>query len=760
MNIPQEIDNIIVQRKKRLPIVKDMQNRIKRVNNSVKKLELICKEASVGGENYKELFKQHPEIAEKLRLLSTQKFNESYLKASEVLRKLEVRFSREEIHISFVGRAGQGKSLVMQNISGLSGSVIPSADGADCTGAKSIITNRQGQSVSAEITFYTRSEYTDIVNKYLNEIFGSGVEKLYAVEDILHLNVLELQIKLDASSAKKQSLFVQLTKYIEHSEEVIPLLGTTKVVPEEEIECYVAQYSNKDKAKKYFSYLGVKVANILCSFPYSECGKIVLVDTIGLGATALDLKSQMLGTVGNDSDVILLMTRPDAQRPHVEQDDIDIVNDIVNMVGAEYTKRMLFWIINKVSSGVGRNVDGIPEIEKHIDRMSDFPIAEKLVVDCKDKNVVETELLIPILKQLSNNLPKMEDILLANAEEQLHDLYIEYHQLAEKVGEALVSSIDKDTRREFSNEIAKKIKKLSNSIRELYVNEPYGRLRNQPCERLKEAVEKKLNKILTRVPEENEVLELLNDGTINQHNAYEVLTDRIRLDTINDFLKLNELLDDLTLEMKQYVVHCLADGELGGFGNLVSVSYQDADLWLKAFLHQIEGKKNYTYIAEAVRKLDDFKLKMESFLIYRVRAHLDIIDISLIPQAPSLRGTLAEKEVLASDIIFWLEHNLQIVYQKIKEELKPLYGYPNSALWAVIKDFYDRIVYARNPDNGDDVQREWRYLYEDSIPVIWKKEYESYQAQKGINEDWNALVEEIRKYDSEKMYSFMDEEER
>ncbi len=101
----------------------------------------------------------------------------------------------------------------------------------------------------------------------------------------------------------------------------------------------------------------------------------------------MDLKKQMLETVGNDSDVILLMTRPDGQRPHVEQDDIDIINDIRDMVTAEYTRNMLFWIINKVSNGVGRNIDGISEVEEQINRMPDFPIAKKLVVDCKEKRL-------------------------------------------------------------------------------------------------------------------------------------------------------------------------------------------------------------------------------------------------------------------------------------------------------------------------------------------------------------------------------------
>ena len=758
MNITQEIDDIITQRKRRLPIVRNKRQQIEKIKECVQRLELICQEANSGGDKYGELFKQYPEVQERLRLINTKEFNDAYIKISEILKKLEIRFSREEIHLSFVGRAGQGKSLVMHNISGLSGSVIPSADGADCTGAKSIITNRNEDGVSAEIRFYTQSEYLEIVNRYLHEIFDSDKFKVTSIEDILNLSILELERALDTSSAKKQSLYVQLKKYIEHSTELRSFLGTTKIVPEEEIERYVAQYSSSNKEKKYFLYLGVKVANILCRFPYSECGKIVLVDTIGLGATALDLKKQMLETVGNDSDVILLMTRPDGQRPHVEQDDIDIINDIRDMVTAEYTRNMLFWIINKVSNGVGRNIDGISEVEEQINRMPDFPIAKKLVVDCKEKKAVETELLIPILETLTDNLPKMEEVLLKNAEKYLNDLYKSYHRLAEQISLAFVSSIDQDIRREFSARIDEKIKKMTNSIRELYISDPYGRLRNQPCEKLKKAAEEKLNKILTRVPEEGEVLMLLNDGTINQHNAYEVLTDRIRLDTIDDFLELNEILDAMTLEMKQYIAHCLADKELGNLNALVSVSSQEAESWLSEFLVLMEENENYKCIGQAIKKLDDFKLKMESFLIYRIRAHLDVIDISLMPQAPSLRGGLAEKEALASDIIFWLEHNLQIAYREIKKELEPLYTYPNSALWAVVKDFYDRVVYSRNLQNGNDVKREWRYLYEDSISVIWKKEYEEYQAKRGISEGWNALINEIRKYDNVKMYDFTNEE--
>ncbi len=79
-------------------------------------------------------------------------------------------------------------------------------------------------------------------------------------------------------------------------------------------------------------------------------------------------------------------------------------------------------------------------------------------------------------------------------------------------------------------------------------------------------------------------------------------------------------------------------------------------------------------------------------------------------------------------------------------------------MWAVVKDFYDRVVYSRNLQNGNDVKREWRYLYEDSISVIWKKSMKNIKLSRGISEGWNALINEIRKYDNVKMYDFTNEE--
>ena len=68
MDIPSKIDNIITQRRQKLPLVQDMKKRLEQVNQVIKKLERVCIEAGSGkSESYGDLFKQHPEIAEELR---------------------------------------------------------------------------------------------------------------------------------------------------------------------------------------------------------------------------------------------------------------------------------------------------------------------------------------------------------------------------------------------------------------------------------------------------------------------------------------------------------------------------------------------------------------------------------------------------------------------------------------------------------------------------------------------------------------------
>ena len=57
------------------------------------------------------------------------------------LERLRNRFSRKALNITVIGRARQGKSRLLQTITGLSAEEIPDGNLAFCTGVRSDIVN-------------------------------------------------------------------------------------------------------------------------------------------------------------------------------------------------------------------------------------------------------------------------------------------------------------------------------------------------------------------------------------------------------------------------------------------------------------------------------------------------------------------------------------------------------------------------------------------------------------------------------------------
>ena len=140
MDIAEKINEIVKKRQEKIPQIIQMQQRLTQINEVVADLENTCQEMLEKNlESSVCISKENLTIFEQLRTIDTATFHNYYDNVQDLLEQLKIRFSRKQIHISFVGRAGQGKSLVMQNISGLSGEIIPSSNGEDCTGAKSII---------------------------------------------------------------------------------------------------------------------------------------------------------------------------------------------------------------------------------------------------------------------------------------------------------------------------------------------------------------------------------------------------------------------------------------------------------------------------------------------------------------------------------------------------------------------------------------------------------------------------------------------
>lgn len=748
-NITQRIDSIIVTRGMSLTKVNSAFDRLQKCFDVVKNFERLQARVATDS-NYQQLFDK-PEILERIKGISTAGFHSAFQTYKTNIQRLTERFSRKELHISFIGRAGQGKSLVMQNISGLNGNVIPSAEGSDCTGAKSIITNDSTVATTkARIEFFSQMEMIEIVNTYLANIFY-GAYKVSSIDEIKNLPLDEMKDRLDYTQVKETELLAQLGKYVLHIGEFESDLGTIREVEEKDIEKYVAQFKSDDTSQKYFTYLGVKLANIICKFPEEDAGKIVLVDTIGIGATSLGTEDKMLDTVENDSDAIVFMFRPDAFRPRLSNDEINIIDEVSKRISPEYAREMFFWVLNRVTSGKGENAKYMPELKAQITERK-FPVAMVLEVDCKSPEAVESQLLAPILQQLANRISIVDEFLISRLNELGEKLYEEYRAITDAIDKILVGAANEDIKRALFGEIEDAYKvKVLNALRDLYIQKYYG-IREHSCTEWEQAAKLSLKYVFKSIPAKNKIIALLNDGTINQFNALEFCTDLMRISIINHFMELDAVLKDLVYNTKMEAVQILANENGGRLGKVYPLENLSPEEWIDGFIAKTDCKKKYPFLTEALTSLRNFTINVQGFLIYEIRRSLDDIDFSLRTNIPILESSLANKEHLADEIITWLRLYSEKVNDGIEVTLKKINSVPNKARFAALKDFYDRAAYAGR-DERLSVTTEWRYLYEDWLSVIWAEKYKSHFSLKGQAEEWDSMVAQFKKQNNKEAFT-------
>lgn len=753
MDIPQQIDNIIAKRQMHLSQIRDGIANLEKVQQVILKFEQFRKDTAKSNNLSKQ---ENTDLYQKTNYVMTDEFRKQCAATIAELKGLERRFSRNHIHISFVGKAGQGKSLVMQRISGLDGKIIPSADGSDCTGARSIITNQDASEVVAQISFYNKAELVQIINTYLDKIFTNTTYQVSSLEEIKQLATLNLSAQLDYTEVEANSMFQHLNDYIQHIDEFEALLGQVINVPADKIEEYVAQYNSENIDQKYYKYLGVREADIHCCFPYKKCGKIVLVDTIGLGATSIGVEKDMLETVKNDSDAILYMFRPDSLRPKFSKQDYQIIEQISRAVSPEYAKKMLFWVFNRVVSGKGENTKLIDDMMKEINQSimdNKLPVAKALDVNCWEQAAVEQNLLEPVLLQMSEQLSEIDKLLLERMNRQMEQLYGAYQKIANQLQKVFSGTISQDAKRHFEGRIHSTYSAWTNQLRDLS-----GRkyeLCNKPCEELRAALEEKQRNIFKVIPSLDDIIRQLNLGDVSPSRVYEKLTNHLRIEIIDDFLTLDIPLHELVRSMKTEIVHILADEDKGKLGTFVSAAVDDPDAWLDAFIATIQDDGQYKEITNALQALRDFNLSVKGQLIYLVRKNLVSIDPNLTNQNPIEGLGSLDKRISAQSILFWLNREMEDIYRKIHKECDRFLDIPNAALFAAIRDFFDRVVFSGNnvDDESISVREKWRYLYEDHLADIWKVAYTQYLVSQGYSKTWNELINEIKGLNQKKIFT-------
>lgn len=742
MSIANDVDIIIQRRNEKVEIIRKQNEHIEEICSGLNKLQ-EQKDKMLNNNK----LKLSNESLECIQQIDLHSFQLKQAKLREAFRNIEERFSRKTINIAVIGGARQGKSKLLQTISGLSNEVIPAFDTSDCTGATSMIKNVKGGSLRADITFKQEVDMIQCVQRYLDEIIGKDEKKISSFKEIARLDIDEIKRKIasDAQIARLE----HLEKYIKYFDEWSLYVGKHVTVTEsEEIKTFVAQHNGKSEGspdrEDYYKYLAVEKAEISCEFNYADAGKIVLQDTIGLGDTSLGIEKAMLDTVAKDSDAAIIIKRPEVGTGKFDSDDYELYNKLEENFKGRNMGKWLFWLINETDKDTiyGNNHDRCEAVEAKIRKFTG--LAGHGIVNVADTEEVNNQFLHMVLSTLTANMDAIDRGLVTDLNNMAASLHHEYENIQKIIQGILTSEVKNIINvTEFVNKRWYSFYNhtLMKNLREY--KEKWEKKSGQVCKEFKDCIKNILDSAGEGVPDINDLEdELKGGGDHGVIDLYKHHLDKMRTDFTEKFLDIDEeIFDKMINKIKEDIVNIFAEDDGGRMKYIVPV---DENLpkaeWLSyAVIDQIFEKDIYRQFKTAFNVLTNFKLTVRGFLMHKVRSCAKRLELG---NKFEFSDNASEH---AKEVNWKLDVKITETCEELEEELSDMYTDPNGIFSSVIGEFYDRLSFSSvmGRMGAEDL---WKSLYYDNCPYVWGEEFNDVNEMSDIYSEWESLKTELGKY--------------
>jgi len=248
-------------------------------------------------------------VTTRLEEIDLAKIQSNIAAELEALGKLKVRLCRDTLNIGVVGRARQGKSRLLQSLTGLTAAEIPDGDRQHCTGVRSTIYHNPNVETYGEVWFHSERSFLDEIIAPYYEKLNLGAKPI-AIEEFATKPLPPLPKNLPGY-AEPGAMYEHLNRYHTYLEKYRHLLRelSSRRISRHEIREYVAQ-DTPDGHRVFFNYLAVREVKIVCNFPNTDVGQIALVDMPGLGDTGVGDEERLMKTLGQEVDAVLFVRMP------------------------------------------------------------------------------------------------------------------------------------------------------------------------------------------------------------------------------------------------------------------------------------------------------------------------------------------------------------------------------------------------------------------------------------------------------------------
>jgi len=727
MNKTAQITNII---QKRQPLV----GKIAEVQKNLNSLTLILASLETCRKHLLEKV-DDPAITGRLREIDLSKIDLNIKAELYTLDKLKIRFSRPTLNIGVIGRARQGKSRLLQSLTGLTKDEIPDGSGQHCTGVRSTIQHHSDLETYGEVWFYTEHTFLDEIIAPYYEYLKLGIKPI-SIEDFASkpLPVLTSEV----NRAENQAKYEYLRRYHENLGKYRHLLQTPspRRINLKEIREYVAQ-DNSIGERVYFNYLAVREVKIFCKFPQADVGKIALVDLPGLGDTGIGDDKRMVKTIGEDVDAVLFVKMPKSNGDFWADVDVQLYDTAYGALNDLPLSLWSFMVLNELDNPSNSQICNLLKEDIH---KKSINVANCVIANCADPQAATAKVLEPMLNYLTDSIADLDRQYASSCQERLLQIQAtitselnkaqkalgQPHQLAES---AKFAELFEDLWKDLSSGLEKLLKELSDHIDKQDID--FKKSVNDAMQKCKSD---------TKIPTNLQDIEKRRDAEGSYEIAYNKYLNEVRAHLTQHFLSLDEGLQKSLERVKSQVTNVLiSKGKLGGI-----TEARGAD-----FLRSIAQILPDEILAGQASRLkfgfeilSNFELSYRGMIQHRIRKCLD----GLTPDKNNLKLSKSPNAEQISKNLLVLHG--EAVYQ-CQTVLGELLTEPSQAAFAIVEEFLDRVLRAEN------VQIEWRIFLEQERSSICPGEFELLGERSKLRQDWLNRIEQAIKVNQNDFFQFV-----
>jgi hypothetical protein len=647
------------------------------------------------------------------------------------LRKLKRRFSRDTLNIGVIGRARQGKSRLLQTLSGLSKIEIPDGSGGHCTGVRSTIYHNPDVPPYADVWFYSERAFLDEVIALYYDDLGLGLLPR-TISDFKN-NPLPVLPPDKQKLAQDQEKYRHLQKYQNKFSEYGHLLhaNSPQRITHAQIREYVAQ-DTLDGSGEFFKFLAVREVRIVCRFALAHVGQIALIDMPGLGDTGVGDQERLVKTLEEDVDIILFVKRPGHLGANWEDVDIqlyDVAQRALNKIPLE---RWSFMVLNKVEiDPKSSNAHNCRSLRDKLNTTA-IKVAQCIITDCSKSSEVNNNLLgTSVLPYMSANITALDQQYAKTCQESLDILHNEINAVLEKARDVWRGpGSSHQSSKAFDDEFDRVWDVIQSSLEKL--KRGFQVKRDQKDQNgAQKAFGLFLDKALAdcqsiKLPSLEEIeFTRDTDGKGSYANAYGIHLNEIRTKMISHLSSLDKALKVSIAATKNEVANVLRqDGRLERLTSAMGVAF------LKYIYEEIpEQDAEYAKLKEAFGNFYLFEIRFRGFLLYRIREEIRLLEpdeaVSVTIARPKQIQELLES---ARDETVW----------KLKS-IRKWVGDLDRVAFALVEEFVDQAIRAKK------IEKEWKLFYMERQMKIWPNKFTIFPKLAALRNEWEKGLEDVSK---------------